>query len=542
MAILHFVRTVTDFMLFLLLHGEAARVEAPGADAAPTAVTLPFGTINGNAVGDGAEFLGVPYAKAQRFSKPEAWSGKYAGGVLDATKYSATCEQALGDRPSLAIFMGNHSVMSEDCLHLNVYVPAKPSSSKLPVLLWIHGGNFQRGSAMTPTYSGSNLAKHGAIVVAMNYRLGVFGWMAVKDADGKVVANNGHRDQLEAMRWVRSHIDAFGGDPEKVTLFGESSGGDAVLNHIYHPESAEFFQSGISQSAPVNQVFSLEDALQITKSVATEMGCSDESDLACLSGADAQKLLKAFNSKVFQMPTVLDFETIPAHPFDLVERGEFSHKPLIIGYTSEDAGFMRPIGSPNISAKKLKCMLNARFGEDAPKFIDAYAPLEGGDNQYLMIDILTDMLFRCTDRKVAQEMAKHGAPVWSYSFKRVSPCLHVPAVGAAHLGELMYVFDNVDYYEKHGRLADCTSSFDQQLAARLSQLWTDFASNRFPLQGWPEFGEAENTLQIDIGTLERLEVGPVQNRAQCDMMMPLVEKEKAKGNMAFFMAMNTCQN
>jgi len=189
--------------------------------AAENKVDLPFGSLTGNLNMHAREFLGIPFADptTPRFRPPFAWTSQYPGAQWDATKWSAACMQPRTAEldPTLAI--------SEDCLYLNVFTPRLGRfNGLLPVLFWIHGGGLEAGSAMEAMYNGSKLAATAnAVVVAINYRLNVFGFMPVQFADGTITSNNGFQDQRLAMQWVADHIGSFGGDKGRVTIFGESA-------------------------------------------------------------------------------------------------------------------------------------------------------------------------------------------------------------------------------------------------------------------------------------------------------------------------------
>jgi len=191
------------------------------------------------------------------------WTQPYEGGRLKAKAYAPWCWQHDGD-PGQKY----KTAMSEDCLYLNVYTP-RQTEGKLPVMLWIHGGALQTGSAMVPLYNGSSLAEQqGVVVVAISYRLGTFGFSPVKLADGHVLADNGFRDQREAMRWVRQHIASFGGDSGSITILGQSAGGFSVSTHVLSPGSSGLFDRAISVSGNKFQLDTLTDALNFTETLA----------------------------------------------------------------------------------------------------------------------------------------------------------------------------------------------------------------------------------------------------------------------------------
>ena len=227
-------------------------------DGRPTVATA-LGQIVGRTIGATDTFLGIPYAVApvggRRFLPAELWTASFAGGALDASEFGPPCHQSPAkpepfEHPQTAPTVPR---TSEDCLHLNVYRPARPVPPLLPVMVWIHGGGFCSGAGSTKWFNGSALAARGQLVVTLNYRLGPLGFLASSEllrATGATGGLNGVRDQLTALRWLQSHVGAFGGDPARVTIFGESSGGLSVCVLNASPEANGLFQSEIISSGP----------------------------------------------------------------------------------------------------------------------------------------------------------------------------------------------------------------------------------------------------------------------------------------------------
>jgi len=191
-------------------------VSPPKLELLPASVKLPFGTVNGTLTKAARKFFSIPYApKPVRFQAPKAWTEQYTGGVLDATAPRVICHQSYIFLP-LLVPGDTNSMMSEDCLVLNVYTPRMRSDAPLPVLVWIHGGGNIVDDASNVVADGANMASEkGMVVVSVNYRLGVWGYSTWKNSDGSVNGNNGYKDQQEALRWVQNHVSAFGGDPKK---------------------------------------------------------------------------------------------------------------------------------------------------------------------------------------------------------------------------------------------------------------------------------------------------------------------------------------
>ena len=270
---------------YVLTTAVAHPINAAGSDT----VQLPFGSIRGNLNEASREFLGVPYATARRFEAPQQWSQQYPHGVLDATSHAPQCPQ-LYPTPGTSI--------SEDCLFLNIFTPLgqhlRRNTAPLPVLLWVHGGGLLIGSAMDPVYNGSAIAsEQGVIVVPVNYRLGLLGFSAFNSSS--VSTNNGFRDQMASCEWVRRHISAFGGDFTKITIFGESVGGQGVLALLTSPLSRGLFQGAIAESPGHTNTVTLEERIAHTAAILSHTTC-DTNNIGCLQALNYTELIHTIDS------------------------------------------------------------------------------------------------------------------------------------------------------------------------------------------------------------------------------------------------------
>lgn len=351
-------------------------------------VRLDSGRVSGSFTHGLSRYLGIPYAAPPvgelRWLEPQPvrpWNG-----VRACTKVGPECPQVE------FIHKKNAARQSEDCLYLNVWTPAKKASEKLPVMFWIHGGAYQMGAGGLPLYDGEKLAKKGVVVVTINYRLGPFGFLAhpqlTKESANSSSGNYGVLDQQAALQWVKRNIAAFGGDPAKVTIFGESAGAMSVLNQLVSPLSAGLFQQAISESTLfvdrgllMHATRPLAEAEGIGEQYAVEMGCAGASDvLAAMRAKTADELLgipqgksadlrnsiKAITSPgLFIMDPkfvpVVDGWVLPEDPGTMVASGEQHNVPLLIGSNREEGNLF--VFGADISESLLKMSIEEYQGK-----------------------------------------------------------------------------------------------------------------------------------------------------------------------------------
>ncbi|MCZ9342539.1 carboxylesterase family protein, partial [Streptomyces sp. TRM76130] len=299
-------------------------------------VATRYGQVRGEAGETAHSYLGIPYAAppvgALRWRPPAApasWTG-----VRDATAPGDPCVQTASDSPwgDLA----GPGTPSEDCLYLNVHTPARPSLLKRPVMVWIHGGGFTVGSGAF--YDGSTLAADGdVVVVTLNYRLGAFGYLAHPDLAGEsaegVSGNYGVLDQQAALRWVRDNVAAFGGDPDNVTVFGESAGGGSVCHQLVSPRAVGLFDRAIAQSGCGFALPTQESQQRVGSAWADSLGCADA---ACLRALPADRVLTAAQSPTARWTPNVDGAVLPRQVMDALESGRFHRVPVLQGTTADE--------------------------------------------------------------------------------------------------------------------------------------------------------------------------------------------------------------
>lgn len=477
-------------------------------------VTLPFGQVHGNALMASREFLGIPFASAQRFAAPAPWDEPYPSGELDARSYTVQCMQA----PSASTVP-----MSEDCLHLNVYtpLPVHGHEDSWPVMLWIHGGGLSIGTAMDPTFNGSRLvARQDVVLVAVNYRLNALGFAPVRMSDGSVAANRGFLDQRESMAWVRTHISAFGGDHSSITIFGESAGAKSVHSHVVMPGSAGLFDRAIAESSGIAAYVTVEQGLASSDELAKAVNCHDASDLKCLKEADAAQLVANFSQVD---PTVVGDEIMSLPPLELIQTGRFNNVPVLTSVNANEGHlFILPIPF-TASYEVSRCAIAKHFPEKEAQeqIMDLYpgTDLSWADNRYVISDLLSDMRWRCGDRLFMQTLADAGAQVWMANFRRHRSCSagYTKLPGVPHASEIPYVFGNAEDLLEMTNATCHETLMDHALSEKVGSIWADFARNG--LAAWPQFSaETEQILKIDVGLLTRMETDAGYRRTECQAL------------------------
>lgn len=464
------------------------------------------------------QYLGIPFAEppvGQRRFKPPLPKKPWEG-IVDATAANMACPQVLVEGVSL----GNLS-FTEDCLYLNVWAPegATGRSYRRPVLVWIHGGGFTFGSANQANCSGVLLAAMGdVVVVSMNYRLGILGFMNANSPEAP--GNAGLLDQNMALRWVRRNIEHFGGDAERVTLFGESAGSMSTHAHIMSPLSEGLFKRAVLMSGTMYSLDTwdtVQESVAKADKVANAIGCSNggtielssdaEAIINCMRSKSAEELFKA--SVEIAAPKLAPFaptyhnEFLPRNPLVALKRGFFSSVEVLAGVTSDEgAAFilfplvpeLLPEDIQNVPheklAKSLRDALWRLLKDDVPDTLQTY--IEGapkGDNNALRrqyIDHVSDRLFNCPLQFFAENHSKRGNKVFSYVFAHKSMIFPLPAwMGVPHGTDIFFTFG-------HPYAADPDSPDGRMTEAFIRMLVT-FSENGIPEipnnETWPEYSE-----------------------------------------------------
>lgn len=498
-----------------------AAAQGPAADA----VRTQYGLISGVAGQGSVAYKGVPYAAPPKGDlrwrspmPPAAWNG-----VRKADAFGPPCMQA-----PLRGMTALSAISREDCLYLNIWTPAGKRATKLPVMLWIHGGGFINGAASSPTYAGEPIAARDVILVSINYRLGQFGFLAHPD----LTAESGHRssgnfgleDQLAALRWVSDNIAAFGGDPGNVTIFGQSAGGASVFALLTSPKARGLFARAIIQSGAVSGSFgagSREIAEQ--QGIALAAGQS----IAELRGMDAEAILqrqaKAGGGGARFGP-VIDGYLLEQSPMDALSNPQRPPIALLVGSNAREGLGVLPDDA-------LPAAIAAAFGGNSHKALQVYGLAGGGDGVSDPLlgspaaQFSTDSTFRCGNVEAAARNARSGGPTWQYQFEQFVPGKE--AQGAAHSFEVPYVFGNLS---STGFSAADYDDDDRRLSGIMLAYWTNFAAKGDPngpgLPPWPGYTPGQTRylrLSSDFPTAAKADTD--LRGALCPLFQPQPNKE-----------------
>jgi len=458
--------------------------------------------------GGGAEFLGIPYARPPvgrlRWRPPvpaRPWSG-----VRDAAAFGAPCAQ-----PVLGDWNRKDAENSrEDCLFLNVITPAWPAAKALPVMVWLHGGANLGGTAASSLYKDGTLATHGVVLVTVNYRLSVFGFMALpalsresaRELGHRVSGNYGLMDQILALKWVRENIAAFGGDPRNVTLFGQSAGSMDTGILMTSPQARGLFQKAIAESGAAfsPRLETLAETEQRWQAAAAGLkmppGARGVADLRRIG---ARELLARMGERAKQWPGIgpnVDGWILPRAPEAVFASGQEAPIPLLLGTTSREFGSAEPLDA-------LRAEIERTAGASAPAALKMYGLANGApgasDPLYgsAAVQWAADNMFHCPITTEALWHSAAGQPVYEYEFDHPIPGQE--AQGAVHSADLPYVFG---VFPTTGNIAGKFTEVDFKLADLIETYWTNFARSGDPdgtgLPQWPRLDAASQTY-LDFG-------------------------------------------
>ena len=408
-------------------------------------VTTKYGAMQGVEENGVTVFRGVPYAappvgerRWRAPEKPEPWEG-----VRVCDTYGHIAPQLHGQCAYWALESG---VQDEDCLYMNIWTPAQDPGERLPVLLWIHGGAFLGGLSQDWPYQGGPMASRGVIEVVINYRLGVLGFLAHPELSAEnplgVSGNYGLLDQIAAVTWVKENIAAFGGDPGRITIAGQSAGGMSVCSLLTSPLSAGLLSGGIIESGgpAKGRGASLADSEAYGVKFMEQAGCKSIQELRQV---DAQDLIRIpVEGRPFQ-PNV-DGYVLPCTPYEAFVNGRIAKVPVLFGCNTEEGWFIQARGSYD---EKLAA-IRAQMGEDYDAFAALY-PLDEAHIDRSILEAGRDAGF-ANLRRVSRAMEKNGhpAPVYQYFFGQPLEKADGTYIGANHSAEIYYVFDNLQVVGK----------------------------------------------------------------------------------------------
>nr|XP_024659112.1 liver carboxylesterase 2-like [Maylandia zebra] len=503
----------------------AAELQAPVVHTKLGSLKGEYVSVKGKETGVHA-YLGVPFAKpplgpSLRLAPPqpaERWEG-----VRDATKQPPMCiqskEAVLDMLNKLGALLAEVPDISEDCLYLNIYTPAKrANNAKLPVMVWIHGGGFTLGSAST--YDGSPLAAYqDVVVVLIQYRLGLLGFLST--GDEHISGNFGMQDQVEALKWIQQHIHNFGGDPGLVTIFGESAGGVSVSLLLLSPLSDGLFHRAIAESgtAAMN-VLVANNPLPIAKAVANASGCSLESTKKisdCMRNLDIDTIVGFTQDPTLRFQVNVDGHFLTKPVDELFRKHELHAVPFMTGVNNDEGGWMLASffapqnWTEGLDREFVLNMVSFFYPDPEAAFLrdviaDEY--IGNGDDRVKNRDGYTEMLgdlfFTIPAIKAANAHRDAGAPVYLYEYQHPPKFLQqkrLSFVGSDH-GDEIFIVLGFCFTTTHVRLPDPCPEDEEQLSKIMMSYWGNFARTGSPdghnLVHWPKYGAEEKYLAIGL--------------------------------------------
>ena len=467
--------------------------------------TIASGTVEGFTRDGVNRWRAIPYARPPvgqlRLRAPQPvdpWPGvRYCHGV----GYCAPQQ-----RMYTILAPGRYQPMSEDCLTLNVVTPKSGGEEPLPVMVFVHGGGYFMGSSATPVYDGAALARNGCVYVSVNYRLGALGCLDLSSLSTKDITFDDNlylRDLVMALRWVRENIAVFGGDPDNVTIFGESAGAHAVATLLAVPAAKDLFAQVISESPAAGLVRTPEVAAQYAERFAGLLGTEGAGGAQAIMTARPAELVSAFDRLIvagqremlgaFAAGPTGGTEYLPLDPVEAMREGKAHRVPLIVGTNADEAKlfgrFLKLLPMTERMIERLLAETNPaereRITAAYPGYPDAAACVQFGG----------DFAFGSAVWQIAEAHTRH-APTYVYRYDYAPRTLRWSGLGATHATELLAVFDV--YRTKLGRLL--TAAADRRSALRVSDdvqsRWHAFARTGVPGDEWPAYTTADRAVQV----------------------------------------------
>lgn len=488
-------------------------VSLPGRAPAADRIMTKAGPVQGTTGADGIRtFKGIPFAAppvgALRWQPPQPL--KRWTDVRSASAFSAQCMQ----RRQFADMVFRSSGVSEDCLYLNVWTPASTRGARLPVLVYFYGGGFTAGDGSEPRYDGAAMARRGIVALTVNYRLGLFGLLAhpelTRESPHQASGNYGLLDQAAALQWVRDNIAAFGGDPRKVTIAGESAGSISVSALMASPLSKGLIAGAIGESgAAINPTFSpvpLEAAERSGAAFATALSAAS---LAALRAMPAAELLEsAARPGMPRAQFAVDGYFLPKTVAEIFAAGEQAQVPLLAGWNSQESGPRGVLGQNEPTPEGYAKAIKALFGDRADEALKLYPGTTNDEVQQSATDLAGDRFIAFSTWKWTDAHGRTGGkPVYRYFYSRPRPAMNPgkgtagPARGAAHSAEIEYALGNLATNDVYAWTPD-----DYKVSETFQGYIANFVKTGDPngagFPTWPAAnkGDQVQLLHVDVAT------------------------------------------
>jgi para-nitrobenzyl esterase len=468
-----------------VLSAAACLCVASAATAAPgPIVNAPAGSLEG--ISDGAQnvFKGIPYAQAPtgklRWKAPmplPRWDG-----TKSAAAFGPACFQPVSK--IVSVYTADIGPMSEDCLSLNVWAPKDAHNA--PVMVWIHGGALTTGASSETLYDGTKFAARGIVVVSINYRLGVLGWLAHPELSAAspmhISGNYGLLDQIQALHWVQDNIAAFGGDPKQVTIAGESAGGLSVMYLMAAPGARGLFARAIAESAYMISTPELRNkrfgGIPQEDLGVWLQGKLNAPSLAAMRAMDGDAITNAAAAAFYPPFGTIDGQVLPHQLVDTFDGGDQAQVPILAGFNSGEIRSLRMLSPPvPASAAEYEKTIHERYLDLANPFLKLYP---SSDMQESVWAATRDGLYGWTAERLVAKQTKSGQPSYLYYFDHGVPAADAAGLHAFHASELPYVFGTLDRTPPHWPKAPSTPA-----EAKLSDAMVDYWSS-FIRAGHPE--------------------------------------------------------
>ena len=476
-----------------------------GTADAQTKVKTANGAVEGTTDKTGLRiFKGLPFAAPPvgelRWQPPQpvkGWKGTYK-----ADRFGPRCMQ----RPIFSDMVFRSNGMSEDCLYLNVWTPAKSAKEKLPVLVYFYGGGFKAGDGSEPRYEGASMARKGIVALTVNYRLDVFGFFAhpelSRSSPNHASGNYGLLDQTAALRWVQQNIAGFGGDPKRVTIAGESAGSVSVSAQMCSPLSKNLIAGSIGESGSLLGTLSalpLEEAEKNGVKFATSVGADS---LTALRAKSAEEILQATAKPGFPWPTpTVDGYFFPKPPFEIYAAGEQAHVPLLAGSNSAEGSYQAILGREAPTVENYRKALQRLYGDKAAQVFNLYSAATETEVMDAAQDLASDRFISYSTWKWIDLSTKTGGKptyYYLYSRPRPAPATGLAPRGADHSAEIEYAMGNLDLNKVFAWTPD-----DYKLSKVMQEFFANFIKTGNPnspaVPAWPTYAEDQRMI-IDVDT------------------------------------------